>query len=95
MSALADLPEAAAGDLARRLGQWPDTLASAARNRAPHTITHWLRELAQEFHSYYNAHKVLVEDAAERNARIALSDAVRRVIADGLGLLGVSAPESM
>lgn len=95
MSALADLPEAAAGDLARRLGQWPDTLASAARNRAPHTITHWLRELAQEFHSYYNAHKVLVDDARERNARLALSEAVRRVIADGLGLLGVNAPDSM
>lgn len=95
MAALADLPEPAAGDLARRLGQWPETVAAAARNRAPHQLTHWLRELAQEFHSYYNAHKVLVEDARERNARLALSEAVRRVIADGLGLLGVSAPESM
>ena len=95
MAALAELPEEAAGDLARRLGQWPETLASAARHRAPHQLTHWLRELAQEFHSYYNAHKVLVDDARERNARLALSEAVRRVIADGLGLLGVSAPESM
>jgi arginyl-tRNA synthetase len=95
MAALPDLPEAAASDLARRLGQWPETLASAARNRTPHLLTHWLRELAQEFHSYYNAHKVLVEDARERNARLALSEAVRRVIADGLGLLGVNAPESM
>lgn len=95
MSALGDLPEEAAGELARRLAQWPDTLAAAARNRSPHMLTHWLRELAQEFHSYYNAHKVLVDDARMRNARLALSEAVRRVIADGLGLLGVSAPDSM
>ncbi|MFZ5757325.1 MAG: arginine--tRNA ligase [Pseudomonadota bacterium] len=95
IAALASLPEPAAADLARRLGQWPEALASAARNRTPHTLTHWLRELAHEFHSYYNAHKVLVDDAGERNARLALSEAVRCVIADGLTLLGVSAPDSM
>lgn len=95
LHALGSLPEPAAAELALRLEQWPDILASAARNRAPHTITHWLRELAHEFHSYYNAHKVLVENDSERNARLVLSEAVRRVIADGLGLLGVSAPESM
>jgi arginyl-tRNA synthetase len=95
LHALAHLPEAGAADLAKRLGQWPDVVATAARNRAPHAMTHWLRELAHEFHSYYNAHKVLVDDAAERNARLALCEATRCVIADGLGLLGVSAPESM
>ncbi len=95
LAALPQLPEEAAADLARRLGQWPETLAAAARNKSPHMLTHWLRELAQEFHSYYNAHKVLVDDAAARNARLVLSEAVRRVIADGLGLLGVSAPDSM
>ncbi len=95
VAALVNLPEVAAGDLAARLGQWPDTLAHAARNRTPHTLTHWLRELAHEFHSYYNAHKVLVDDEQARNARLALSEAVRLVIADGLTLLGVSAPERM
>lgn len=95
LAALANLPEPAAADLARRLGQWPETLAYAARNRTPHIITHWLRELAQEFHSYYNSHKVLVDDGSERNARLVLSEAVRLVIADGLTLLGVSAPDSM
>ncbi|MFZ5724487.1 MAG: arginine--tRNA ligase [Pseudomonadota bacterium] len=95
LATLAQLPEPAAADLARRLGQWPETLAGAARNKTPHTITHWLRELAQEFHSYYNSNKVLVEEAGARNARLALSEAVRCVIADGLTLLGVSAPDSM
>lgn len=95
LHALGSLPEPAAAELALRLEQWPDVLAAAARNRAPHTLSHWLRELAHEFHSYYNSHKMLVEDAGERNARLVLSEAVRRIIADGLGLLGVNAPDSM
>lgn len=95
LAALAGLPEEGAADLAARLGQWPEIIASAARNRAPHQLTHWLRELAQEFHSYYNAHKVLVDDSHARNARLALSEATRRVLADGLALLGVSAPDAM
>ncbi len=93
--ALPKLPEASAADLARRLSQWPEALSHAARNKTPHTLTHWLRELAQEFHSYYNANKVLVDDAETRNARLALNEAVRCVIADGLSLLGVNAPDSM
>ncbi|MFP5440836.1 MAG: arginine--tRNA ligase [Gammaproteobacteria bacterium] len=95
LAALAKLPEPAAADLARRLGQWPEALAHAARNKTPHTLTHWLRELAQEFHSYYNSNKVLVDDDDTRNARLVLNEAVRCVIADGLSLLGVSAPDSM
>lgn len=95
MAALTELPEQAAADLAKKLGQWPEAIIAAARSKSPHTITHWLRELAQEFHGYYNTHKVLVDDARQRNARLALSEAVRLVIADGLGLLGVSAPDSM
>ena len=55
----------------------------------------YLRELAADFHTWYNAHKMLVEDAGLRNARVALCEAVRQVIANGLGLLGVSAPEAM
>jgi arginyl-tRNA synthetase len=58
-------------------------------------VASYLRELAGDFHTYYNAHKVLVDDPALRDARLALSEAVRQVIANGLDLLGVSAPESM
>ena len=70
-------------------------MAQAARNSEPHTVATYLRELAADFHTWYNAHKMLVEDEALRNARIALSQAVRQVVANGLDLLGVSAPESM
>lgn len=95
LGALADLPEPAAAELAKRLGSWPETLASAARNRAPQQLTNALRDIAQEFHAYYNAHKILVDEARTRNARLALCVAVKAVIANGLGLLGVSAPERM
>lgn len=95
LAALAELPEAAAEELAKRLGSWPETVASAARNRAPQQLANALREIAQEFHSYYNAHKILVDNVRERNARLALCVAVRAVLAQGLGLLGVSAPDRM
>jgi arginyl-tRNA synthetase len=68
----------------------------AASSGEPHTLANYLRELAGQFNSFYNAHKVLVEDdEGLRTARIALSEAVRQVLANGLDLLGVSAPESM
>lgn len=95
LAALADLPEAAAEELAKRLGSWPETVASAARNRAPQQLSNALRDIAQEFHAYYNAHKILVDDVRVRNARLALCMAVKAVIAHGLGLLGVSAPDRM
>ena len=69
--------------------------ASATRDSEPHQVATYLRELAGDFHTWYNAHKMLVEDQAQRDARIALSQAVRQVIANGLDLLGVSAPQSM
>ncbi|NND68860.1 MAG: arginine--tRNA ligase [Halioglobus sp.] len=81
--------------LLRRLDRYPEIVATAARDLEPHTIANYLRELAGDFHTWYNAHKMLVEDAAVRNARVALSEAVGQVIRNGLGLLGVSAPESM
>ena len=56
---------------------------------------HYLRELANDFHSYYNAHAFIVDDAALRDARLTLISATRVVIANGLGILGVSAPEKM
>jgi arginyl-tRNA synthetase len=79
----------------RSLAQYPEAIASAARKRAPHIVAHYLRDLAQEFHSYYNAHHVLVEDENLRDARLNLSKAVQQILANGLGLLGVSAPEKM
>jgi arginyl-tRNA synthetase len=82
-------------DLAKRLSEYQEVLNAAAENLEPHSMTHYLRELAGEFHAYYNSNKVLVEDTALRDARITLSLAVKQVISNGLKLLGVSAPESM
>ena len=81
--------------LAQRLGEFPETLADAAREFAPHSVAFHLRELAGEFHSYYNAERILVADEDTKHARLALGLAVRQVLANGLALLGVSAPEKM
>lgn len=81
--------------LLRQLARYPEVVAGAALASEPHTVATYLRELAADFHTWYNAHKMLVEDAGLRNARVALCEAVRQVIANGLGLLGVSAPEAM
>jgi arginyl-tRNA synthetase len=81
--------------LLQRLGEFPELVATAARELAPHAVAFYLRSLAGEFHSYYNAERILVEDEATRRARLALCAAVRRVLANGLALLGVSAPERM
>jgi arginyl-tRNA synthetase len=81
--------------LLRTLGRYPDIVRGAADKRAPQLLVHYLRELAHEFHSYYNAHKVLVDERSVRDARLTLSYAARQVIANGLGLIGVGAPQSM
>jgi arginyl-tRNA synthetase len=81
--------------LARKLEEFPEVLAGAARELAPHALAFYLREVAAEFHSYYNAERILVEDEALRTARLALCAAVRQTLANGLSLLGVSAPEKM
>lgn len=82
-------------DLAKRLSQYPSTLMNSAEQLEPHTMTHFLRDLASEFHTYYNANKMLVDDQNVRDARITLSLAVQQVLKNGLNLLGVNAPESM
>lgn len=82
-------------DLAKRLTQYPATLINSAEQLEPHTMTHYLRDLASEFHTYYNSNKVLVDDQKVRDARVTLCIAVQQVIKNGLNLLGVSAPESM
>jgi arginyl-tRNA synthetase len=77
------------------LVRYPEVLEQAALNRAPYAVVHYLRELANAFHTYYNAETFIVDDARLRNARLALVLGVQQVIRNGLGLLNVSAPESM
>ncbi|CBL45941.1 Arginyl-tRNA synthetase [gamma proteobacterium HdN1] len=81
--------------LLNQLAKYPELLERAALQYEPHQLAQYLRDLAGEFHSWYNAHKVIIEDANLRNARLTLSEAIRQVINNGLTLLGVSAPESM
>jgi arginyl-tRNA synthetase len=81
--------------LLRTLSRYPEVIESAAASYEPHQIAHYLRELANDFHAYYNAHTFLVEEAGLRDARLALVAATGQVIRNGLGLLGVTAPESM
>jgi len=77
------------------LTRYPEVVYAAAKGLEPHLLANFLRELANRFHTYYNAHQFLVDDAVLRAARLNLIRAVRQVIANGLGILGVSAPESM
>ena len=77
------------------LARYPEVLEQAAENRAPHALVHYLRELANTFHTYYNAQAFIVDDASLRNARLALVLGVQQVVRNGLTLLGVSAPDSM
>jgi len=81
--------------LLKRLSAYPEAVATAAREFAPHMIANYLYELAREFHAWYNEHKTLIEDESLRDARLSLSEAVKQVLANGLQLLGVSAPEQM
>ena len=81
--------------LLARLIEYPEAVELAAREMAPHVIAFYLKELAGEFHSYYNATRVLVDEEALRLARLALVTAIRQVLRNGLFLLGVSAPEKM
>lgn len=82
--------------LALALTKYPEVVAGAASRLEPHDIANYLRDVAALFHSFYNAHKMLdSENASLSTARLALAEATRIVIANGLELLGVSAPESM
>ncbi len=84
-------------NLAVLLSRYPEVIESAARNREPHLITTFLRELAAEFHGYYNIRnfRIISDHDAQRNARLVLVIAVKQVLANGLDLIGVSAPEAM
>ena len=81
--------------LAQRIGEFPDVVAEAARELSPHSVAFYLRSLAADFHSYYNAERILVDDEGLRAARLALCAAAKQTLANGLSLLGVSAPEKM
>lgn len=81
--------------LMQALVRYPEMVELAARQRAPQHIVHYLRDLANDLHAYYNAHRFIVEDDALRNARVLLVLATRQVLRNGLRLLGVSAPASM
>ncbi|MGN6084224.1 arginine--tRNA ligase [Trinickia sp.] len=89
------LTSARAMSLMHKLAEYPDMLTHAAVELAPHAIAFYLRELASEFHSFYNAERVLVDSQAERDARIALLAATRQVLANGLAMIGVSSPAKM
>jgi arginyl-tRNA synthetase len=92
---LEHLAESHEQDLLKTLARYPEVVETAALTAEPHQLTHYLRELANDFHTYYNAHQFLVADPALRDARLKLILAVRQVLRNGLNLIGVSAPEAM
>ena len=81
--------------LIKRLVTYPEIVQQCAVQRAPHTLVHYLRDLANDFHTYYSAHQFIVDDGELRDARLNLALAAQIVIRNGLGLLGVSAPDTM
>lgn len=92
LSALSDKNAQA---LIARISEFSETLSVAAKECAPHTLCFYLKDLAGDFHAFYNAERVLVDDEKTRNARLALLLAARQVLRNGLDLLGISAPEKM
>ena len=89
------LQSKASDHLLRRLAEYPEMLTDAAADLAPHALAFYLRDLAGDFHTFYNADRVLVDDAALKFARLALLLATRQVLENGLKVLGVSAPAKM
>jgi len=81
--------------VAAKLGEFAEVVEAAARDLAPHMIAFYLKDLAAEFHSYYNAERMLVDDSALKDARVALAAAVRQVIRNGMSIIGVSCPQTM
>ena len=94
-SSLVRLQEPHEQALMLTLTRYPEIVEAAALQKAPQHVVHYLKDLAQEFHAYYNAHKFIVDDESLRNARLMLVLVTRQVMRNGLALLGVSAPEKM
>ena len=95
LASLATLNDPKEKQLAVQLTRYPEVIDAAVRQREPHLITTFLRELAADFHGYYNNSRVITDDHKQRNARLVLILAVKQVLVNGLDLLGVSAPEAM
>jgi arginyl-tRNA synthetase len=95
LASLAQLEGAHEAAVLTAIARYPEVIAQAATNRTPHTLVHYLRELAQAFHTWYNAATFIVDDGATRNARLGLALGAQQVLRNGLALLGVTAPESM
>ena len=95
LAALRTLTEPQEQRLIKRIASFPETIEHCALSRAPHALVHYLRDLANDFHTYYSAHQFLVDDADLRDARLTLAFAAQIVIRNGLKLLGVSAPDTM
>jgi arginyl-tRNA synthetase len=95
LASLGKLVEPQELQLIKRVCAYPEIVAQCAAQRAPHILVHYLRDLANDFHTNYSAHQFIVEDAGLRDARLDLALAAQTVIRNGLGLLGVSAPETM
>jgi arginyl-tRNA synthetase len=95
LTQLEKLNESAEIDLMQQIELYPEVIANAAKNHEPHQVAHYLKDLASNYHSYYNAHRMVIDDAKLRNARMCLCMATRQVMANGLSLLGVNAPEKM
>ena len=79
----------------KRVSAYPEIIKQCAAQRAPHSLVHYLRDLANDFHTNYSAHQFIVEDGGARDARLNLALATQVVIRNGLALLGVSAPDTM
>jgi arginyl-tRNA synthetase len=92
---LSSLTDKSAEALMNRLSEFGKTLTVATKEFAPHTLCFYLKDLAADFHAFYNAQRILVDNEAERNARLALLLATRQVLRNGFALLGISAPTKM
>ncbi len=95
LASLAQLAEPQELQLVKRLAAYPEIIRQCAMQRAPHTLVYYLRDVANDFHTYYSAHQFIVDDPGLRAARLTLAFAAQIVIRNGLGLLGVSAPDTM
>ncbi len=95
LAALSTLQDGLSLELMNEISRYPEVVEAAGAALEPHQIAQYLRELAHAFHTWYHGTPVLVDDNAERNAKLALACAARQTLANGLGILGVSAPEKM
>jgi arginyl-tRNA synthetase len=95
IASLGKLTEPQEQQLIKRICAYPEVVKQCAAQRAPHSLVHYLRDLANDFHTYYSAHQFIVEDSGSRDARLDLALATQTVIRNGLKLLGVSAPDTM